>query len=147
MDPTCPTGSSTLTGRRRSEGWRLLKNAFVSKECCGFTVLFISNTAQFQLAFGSYAKAASMTKDRRLRNEYRNSAQRMRTKIELALNERLGARQTMKKGEFQPIQRLLTLELEGFSYKLDSAVFRHCYVSKRLKERWEVPYNCLTAAC
>ena len=62
----------------------------------------------------------------------------MKAKVQNALNEQLGTAQRMRQEQFQPIQRLMSLELEGHTYKFDSAVYRHCTVASRIKGGWEV---------
>jgi hypothetical protein len=92
---------------------------------------------QFQAARVSYSKAASIAKNARQKREYASAAKRMEAKIQTAIDGRMSEAQ-MLDNKSMGVQRLIALEAQGYNYPHDSAVWRHCYVSKRVKECWEV---------
>lgn len=92
---------------------------------------------QFQSASYSYRKAASLAKDARQKNDYKNAAERLRSKIQAAVDGRMSEARTLDK-DSMGLQKLRTLEAQGHTYPHDSAVWRHCWVTKGIKECWEV---------
>lgn len=64
----------------------------------------------------------------------------MNVKCQAALKERLGVAQHIPIEDFQPLRRLLTLQLEGRTFKPDSAVLRHCFVVQHITQGWMVNY-------
>lgn len=62
----------------------------------------------------------------------------MTARIQAAVTERMNEARTVNKGTAIGIDRLRMLEAQGHTFPRDSAVQRHCWVIKDLKEAWEV---------